>query len=297
MNLIIPLLTLGTIALVTSAVAEAGGAKPLITLTTKSGRTYEKSRVTSTDPDGIRIVHADGAAKIPFSELSQEQREEYGFDADKAAAYKLQQDKRASEDLANEVKLQKIQLAEEEAAYFRALHLNILSSIQSMAYDYAKLDAIILEAIEKFRTAGKKDWVKILEDDRDTLKQRELQRPAIEAAQKSKQLEAQNLKLQQQIDQLKNQQVAADNTRKLTYYSDPFSTSYYYNQPVYVQQPIVIRPPVCPTPIHPPVCPTPIRPAPVPMPANGTGAGGYVPPSMQGGLDGHGGYTPPNLRR
>jgi hypothetical protein len=292
MKLLLPLLTVGSIALAPFAQAAEKSADTLITLTTKSGRTYEKSRVTATDPDGIRIIHADGAAKIPFSELTQAQREEYGFDADKAAAYKKEQEKRASVDLANEVRLQKIQMAEEEAVYFRTLHLNILSSIQSMDYNFPKLDALILEAIEKFRTAGKKDWVKILEEDRDTLKQRELQRPAIEAAQKSKQLEAQNQKLQQQIDQLRSQQQASENTRRVTYYADPFSTSYYYNQPVYVQpQPIVIRPPVCPT-------PTPTPPiGPHPMPGNGTGSGGYVPPSLQGGLDGSGGYTPPNLRR
>jgi hypothetical protein len=289
MNPLITLIICGSLASAQLSLGadKAAGNAPF-TLTTKSGKVYEKARIMAADPDGIRIVHADGAAKVPFTEISEALQKEHGYDPAKAAEFKIEQDKEASIALANAVKQQKLQMEQEEAAYFRSLHLSILTSIQSLDYDYPKLDSIILSAIEQFDKGGKKDWVKILKEDRDALKQRELQRPSLELAKKTKEMEAQNQRLQQQIDQLRNQQVAAENTRRVSYFGNPFGTSMFYNPlpPVYIQPaPIVVRPPVCP----------PLRPTPYPGTVNTNG--GFVPAGMQGGLDSTGGYTPAGARR
>lgn len=57
-------------------------------LTTKSGRTYESVRVTKEEPDGIRITHAEGAAKILFTDLPDEIVVFYNYDPNAAEAHK-----------------------------------------------------------------------------------------------------------------------------------------------------------------------------------------------------------------
>jgi hypothetical protein len=57
------------------------------TLTTKSGRTYETVRVTKQDPDGIRITHSEGAAKIFFTDLPNDILALYDYNPDAAKAH------------------------------------------------------------------------------------------------------------------------------------------------------------------------------------------------------------------
>ncbi len=42
------------------------------TITTKSGRTFEAVSITKQEPDGLRITHAEGTAKILFADLPDE---------------------------------------------------------------------------------------------------------------------------------------------------------------------------------------------------------------------------------
>ena len=55
---------------------------------TRSGTAYRHCEVVKVEPDGIRISHADGAAKISFEELPEALQRQYGYDAAKAAAYR-----------------------------------------------------------------------------------------------------------------------------------------------------------------------------------------------------------------
>lgn len=57
-------------------------------ITTRSGTAYRHCEVVKVEPDGIRISHADGAAKISFEELPDALQRQYGYDAAKAAAYR-----------------------------------------------------------------------------------------------------------------------------------------------------------------------------------------------------------------
>ena len=63
----------------------APSAKPDIT--TLSGKTYTRCKITRVEPDGIRIFHATGVAKIPFADLPEDFRKKHGYDAEKSAAY------------------------------------------------------------------------------------------------------------------------------------------------------------------------------------------------------------------
>ena len=65
-------------------------------LTTVGGKTYYGVRITRVEPDGISIIHRDGVAKIPFSDLSEEARDGYGYDSQKAAAYAKQRQEQAA---------------------------------------------------------------------------------------------------------------------------------------------------------------------------------------------------------
>ena len=35
-------------------------------ITTRDGTTYQNAKVTGVDPDGIRVLHSDGVAKVPL---------------------------------------------------------------------------------------------------------------------------------------------------------------------------------------------------------------------------------------
>jgi hypothetical protein len=60
-------------------------------LTTTDGRVYRKVILSKVEPDGIRISHEDGAAKILFDKLSPELQKKYGYNPMEAAAFKAQQ--------------------------------------------------------------------------------------------------------------------------------------------------------------------------------------------------------------
>ena len=57
-------------------------------IVTRTGTVYRKCEVVKVEPDGIRISHDGGAAKITFEELPDALQKQYGFDAAKVAAYR-----------------------------------------------------------------------------------------------------------------------------------------------------------------------------------------------------------------
>ncbi len=56
-------------------------------ITTRSGVTYERCKVTRVEPDGISVFHSKGIAKIAFPDLPAEYQEKYGFDPERATLY------------------------------------------------------------------------------------------------------------------------------------------------------------------------------------------------------------------
>ena len=61
-------------------------------ITTRKGVTYKQATVAKVEPDGIRITHAEGAAKIPFEDLPDVLQRQYNYDPAKVAAYHKQID-------------------------------------------------------------------------------------------------------------------------------------------------------------------------------------------------------------
>ena len=56
-------------------------------LTTLSGTTYQQAVPVHVEPDGITWRHADGVAKVDFTDLPDSVRQKYHYDAVTAAAY------------------------------------------------------------------------------------------------------------------------------------------------------------------------------------------------------------------
>ena len=59
-------------------------------ITTIDGVVYREAQVTSIEPDGLRITHKFGVAKVPFEELPETLRTKYHYDKKKADAYRQQ---------------------------------------------------------------------------------------------------------------------------------------------------------------------------------------------------------------
>lgn len=58
-----------------------------ITLTTIHGRTITKAELSRVEPDGLVLMTSDGIEKIPFTILSAELQQKYGYDPSKASIY------------------------------------------------------------------------------------------------------------------------------------------------------------------------------------------------------------------
>jgi len=85
-------------------------------ITTRKGVTYKQCAVTKVDPDGIRIIHTDGATKIAFEDLPDTLQRQYNYDPAKAAESR----KRAAEAQAAAAKRAADELAQRQAAELRA---------------------------------------------------------------------------------------------------------------------------------------------------------------------------------
>jgi len=59
-----------------------------VIITTVSGVTYSNCTVRRVEPDGINVFYSKGIAKIPFTDLPESYREKYGYDPEKATAYR-----------------------------------------------------------------------------------------------------------------------------------------------------------------------------------------------------------------
>ncbi len=66
-----------------------GPAAQALDITTADGKTYHQVEIEKVEPDGLRIMHADGAARIPYEKLPEALQKKY-FDPEKIAAYRQQ---------------------------------------------------------------------------------------------------------------------------------------------------------------------------------------------------------------
>jgi hypothetical protein len=102
----------GLILLLLHFAAQAGLA---LELTTTDGHTYKDCTITKVEPDALRIIHSDDAARIPYDKLPPAIQKQY-FDPAKVAAYREQiaEAKRAAAAKAEEERRQ-LQIAAAQA--------------------------------------------------------------------------------------------------------------------------------------------------------------------------------------
>lgn len=82
-----------TTVLILAFVATLGGsfAEEKISLTTVTGKVYEEVTISKVDPDGLKIMHSGGIAKVKFSDLNTELQEKYGYDPSAAQGFEQAQ--------------------------------------------------------------------------------------------------------------------------------------------------------------------------------------------------------------
>jgi hypothetical protein len=109
---------------------------------TINGKEYKNATVTRVEPDGIGIRFSGGVVKLPFTELPDDVRKRYNYDASKAAAYVAEQTA-----LAQQAALQaEIQKQQQKAIYDEQMRqmnerLARLRNAQAMADEREALKA------------------------------------------------------------------------------------------------------------------------------------------------------------
>jgi hypothetical protein len=243
-------LALGESKPTTFATLELNGAAPLKNVT-----------VLKVEPDGIRVEHEEGVAKVKFENLSEAVQKQFGFDTNKATEFReakvaeaqVRRAAERAEALDAESKALRRQ-QDEDVAQGRK---DFFALLKSENYDYAELDAALRDSVKLLKEAGRDDLAQVLEEDRAYLKDREAKRPT--AAQL-----AERAQLLNRIQQLESQVAGLSRqpTHTTTIIEDRASCSY----PIYINRPVIVR---LPEPIVSP-CPTPrpiIRPRPCPTPS------------------------------
>ena len=255
--------------------------KALFKLTTKSGKVYEQVRVVATEPEALRIMHSEGASRIPVSELTESQLKENGYDTTKTAKTST------SAPAAPTVAAQSAPTADEsDTAYFKNLHNTVLAAIDGQPHEFSVLNSLLEKAIARYNTIGQPSWVSTLEGDRANLKRAEDLRQAQRIASANA---AANTPTYTPAPVYDTRPKSLVITGLSQYGPNPLSRDYYYYRSNYYY-PYYYRNDCYRTPLRN------SNSAYLGNSSNGTGAGGYVPRSLSGGLDSHGGYTPPSLR-
>lgn len=140
-------------------------------ITTLRGKTYRQCEIVKVHPDGVSFTHANGAAKILFTDLSKEWRARLGYDADKAEAYQreLEQRRLAQEDQRRKLDEQQtaaLQMAQQiELARLRGIEAQARAAMQAAAAAPAPEEDLVpvlpdLGAVHDsrdFRNAGYRD--------------------------------------------------------------------------------------------------------------------------------------------
>lgn len=74
-----------------------GEEKRKISITTTTGKTFTEATIKRAEIDALIVSHPGGIARIPFTELSAEIQEQYGYSEEKVAAARMLQQKANAE--------------------------------------------------------------------------------------------------------------------------------------------------------------------------------------------------------
>ncbi len=121
-----------TDAATTPTANEANEKPDRITITTISGTAYERCKVTRVEPDGISVMYAKGIAKIPFTDLPESYRQEYGYDPARAEDYSRAA---ASARAAAWQRQQELAKRAKQRAEYEAAHRDAIEKIKESAIE------------------------------------------------------------------------------------------------------------------------------------------------------------------
>lgn len=80
--------TIALLAILVVSLAQAGDKLPDLTIPKPGGfTTITGVEVLKVEPDGLRVLHSSGTAKVPFTSLSKELQVKYGYDSEKAKEF------------------------------------------------------------------------------------------------------------------------------------------------------------------------------------------------------------------
>ena len=146
--------------LLTAATATAQTQTQPADLTTLSGHVYKAARPGTVEPDGITYFYAGGVSKIPFTDLPEAVRKQYGYDPTKAAAFAAAdeqgqmaayQNAQAAIALANQKKgaaeaarLQSVAVSQQAAA--NQVHTG--SALDAPATQHVPLDGVVMQVVD-----------------------------------------------------------------------------------------------------------------------------------------------------
>ncbi len=122
----------------TAALPAVAAQKFHSSITTRSGQVFYDCKVLRVYPDGISVMHRDGAIKIPFSDLSEGLRREFPYDARADAEYKrgqealrkAEKERERQREIAMEEKLKEAQMA--EASYLATASTHYAAPVAPM---------------------------------------------------------------------------------------------------------------------------------------------------------------------
>ena len=245
------------LCLITPALMQAASAKTdeveTFTLETRHGKKYEQAQILGFEPDGIRLMHREGVARVFYADMTEAQRRKFGQHQAQEQKPVVVNEKAASEPIASKVKTAEETSADQSAAAFRIFRARILDSIKAMDFDYAEQDAVLLKWIGIYEEYGRKEWAEILRGDRNLLREKEVQRTQIEAARKPAGMDIQTARLQNQIDLLRAAAGASRSQLQTSsslqtgslyqtgwystypHYTYPYRSSVYYRPSVFIQ--------------------------------------------------------------
>jgi hypothetical protein len=242
-------------------------------LSLRDGRKLSKVQVLKVEPDGIRVEHSAGVGKLGLEVLPSDVAKRFNLTETDAAEWRESEKKRKDEAAAVERQAEVKKVLDAARAdqdeQVRQQRLALYQQMRDRSFNYVEADAVLRKTITIYKEAGREDLARLLEDDREVLRQQEVYRPTAD-------LEAEKKKLADRVTQLETDLANARNQPPTIIYTDntpawvPSTTIYYNSDPVYV--PVPICPPAVPD------CPPALRP-PGSQPWPATRGPGYQPPA------------------
>ncbi len=169
-------------------------------LMTTKGRKFISAVVTGVEPDGIKLRHADGAAKVKFTDLPTDLQTKFGYEPGKAQSFEAEEQKKRQERIDQDKRISEAKEQEEAELDFKSLQKSFLDSMV-LGGDLMKVRERMLKAIADYEMLGKTAWVEVLKRDLELLEKRIAHAPSLNLQDQNRRLEAELAQLRLQLKQ------------------------------------------------------------------------------------------------